>query len=115
MASLKFGCVNANGLNAPWKQGLLLHDLRSLGIDVLAISETRLSDARRFCPIFGDYEIFASPSLPGMGGGVAVLFRKPLGLEVRPIFKYPESKLVVLDVNGSEGGAFRLAAVYAPT
>ena len=46
---------------------------------------------------------------------MAVLFRKGLGLEIRPIFKDPEGKLVVLDVNSSEGGAFRLVAAYAPT
>ena len=115
MASLRVGCVNARGLKSPWKQGRLLNDLRSFGMDVVAVSETRISDTHDFAPTFDDYEIFASLSRPGMGGGVAVLFRRGLGLQVRTIFLDPEGKSVVLDVSNGEGDAFRLVAVYAPT
>ena len=82
---------------------------------MVAISETRISEAHSFAPIFDDFEVYASLSRPGSGGGVAVLFRKGLDLEVWTIFLDPNGKLVVLDVRNSEGSAFRLVAVYAPT
>ena len=76
MAVLRVSCVNARGLRYPWKQGRLLNDLRSFDMDVVAVSETRISDTRLFAPTFDGYEIFAPLSQPGMGGGVAVCFGK---------------------------------------
>ncbi len=114
--AIRVGCLNVRGLGSAWKQGHLLNDLRSLNMDVVAITETRISDTRALAPIFDDFEVHASLSRREMGGGgVAVFFRKSLGLEVRKIFLDPDGKLVVLDVDGSEGAAFRLVAVYAPT
>uniref|UniRef100_A0A0L8HAZ2 Uncharacterized protein n=1 Tax=Octopus bimaculoides TaxID=37653 RepID=A0A0L8HAZ2_OCTBM len=52
----------------------------------------------------GNFDIYFSPCLPNMGGGgTAVLFRKSLNLKVRPIFLDPEGRLVVLDVDGTNG------------
>ena len=76
MASLKIGSINARGLGLSWKKGHILNDLKSLGIDVVAISETRVANTRAFLPIFGDYEIYASPCHLGMADGTAVLVRK---------------------------------------
>lgn len=43
------------------------------------------------------------------------LQNKPLDLQIRYMFLESVCLLVLLTVNGSEGGAFRLAVVYAPT
>lgn len=68
--------------------------------------------AASFRAPFDDYEIYVFPCRPKERSGTAILFRKRLGLEISAIFV---GKLVVLDVNSSEGGSLRLVVVYAPT
>lgn len=79
------------------------------GYGRVTISETKIFEKRFFAPIFEDVQIYTSLSRPGM----AVLFRKVLGPEMRPILLDSEGKLVVLNVDSSEGGILRLTAVYA--
>lgn len=38
-----------------------------------------------------------------------VFFQKGLDLKIKAVFRDPEGKLVILDVNNSDGGAFRLS------
>lgn len=89
---------------SPWKQGCLLNDLKSQELDIIAVNETRISNAYALVPMF---------SRPGMGDGVVVLFRKELGLKVKPIFLDTDRRLVVLDVNSREGIVSRLGAKQA--
>lgn len=44
-----------------------------------------------------------------------VVFRKGLDLKIEAVFLDPEGESIVLDVNGSDSGAFKVVAVYAPT
>lgn len=60
-------------LDSVRKQGHLLNDLRSLGLDVFAIIETNISGKYALASIFEDYTIFSSCDLPGASVGVAVL------------------------------------------
>ena len=60
MALLRLGCINARGLWSEWKQGHLLNDLRSLRLDVVAISETRISETSSHALLLNDYEVYAS-------------------------------------------------------
>lgn len=48
------------GLGSAWKQGHLLNDLKSLDMDVVAISETKISGVHSLGPLFDDYEIFST-------------------------------------------------------
>lgn len=94
-------------------QDYLLNDLMVFNLDLAAISEAGSSDSQAIAPIFDDYDLFSSCGLSGADGSVAVLFRKSSGLEVNVIFLVQDDILVVLDVNGSEGGDLRLAVDYA--
>lgn len=46
----------------------------------------------------------------GGGGGNVVLFRGGLDMKIKAVFLDSEGKLVVLNWNGSDGGAFKLLA-----
>ncbi|XP_036360308.1 tectonic-3-like [Octopus sinensis] len=61
-----------------------------ISIDVVAISETRLSNRQMFMPIFGGYQIYLSPCQPEMEGGPTMLFLRGLDLKIRTIFLDPE-------------------------
>lgn len=79
-----------------------------------AVSETRISSTRAFPLMYDEYQIFASVSWLRIGG-LTLLFRTELDLEISSIFQDPDRKLIVLDMSHTEGSVFRLIAVYAPT
>lgn len=89
-------------------KGVSCKSRMSRGLDVIAISESRIYDTRNLASIFEDHEIYASLNRPRMGGGVAVLIRKALNLEVRVIFLDPEDKMAILGVSNSK------VTVYTP-
>lgn len=60
-----------------------------------------------------DYEIFSSCGPSRASGSVALLFPKSLSLKIRAVFMDVGGRLMVRDMNGSEGGAFKLVAIYA--
>lgn len=60
-------CVNVR-LGSSGKQGRLPCCLRSIFMDMITVSETRLSDTCDLTPIFHNFEISALLSQPGMGG-----------------------------------------------
>lgn len=95
-----------------WKEGAFLSDLKSLGLDIVAISETRILGAFILTPIFNNYEIFLSCGLLGLIYQVVVLF---LDIKVQAIYLDSDGESVGLDVSSSKGNAFRLVAVIALT
>lgn len=109
-ATVRVGCINVRDLRSPWKQGRLLNDLRSLDLNVVAVSETRISGAHDLVSIFDDYEIYASFSRPGMEGEWRCCRKAS---KFRRSSWDLEDKLVILDESDSEGSAFRIVVVYA--
>lgn len=87
--------TNVGGLESPWKQG---HMLNKMTVNLVAISETRISDSRDFRSIFSDYEVYSFPSHPEARSKVAVVAQKKLDLAIWTIFLDPERKSVVLDM-----------------
>lgn len=90
----------------------LLNDPRSLDLDVAATSETKVSRKHALASIFVVYLVFSSFGQSETGGGVTVQLWKSINLRLRAIFLDPDGRVVDLDINGSEGSAFRLVVVY---
>lgn len=112
MVTLRLECVKVRRRGSNWKQSHLLNDIRSFDLDVKAINETRISMKYALVTIFKDYGIFLSSALLGTEDSVAVSFQRSLGIKARADFLEAVSRL---DVNGSEGDAFRLVAIYGLT
>lgn len=77
MIVLRVDCINIHGLELSWEQGHLLNDLRWLNLYVIAASGIGISDTRILTRIYDNFEIFTSPSRPGMGWGVSVVQKRP--------------------------------------
>lgn len=61
---------------------------------------------------FDDYQNVASVSRPGIGGRVAVIFRKDLDLMVSSIVQDPEIRSKAIDKSNNEIDVFRMGAAY---
>lgn len=111
----RIGCINFCGLGLPWIQSHLLNDMRSLSVNVAAISE--YSSQRTSSSFSIDTRcFFISLCQPRWNGsGTVVLFRKDLHLKIKAIFFDLEGKSVVLYGSSSNGGAFILVTAYALT
>lgn len=92
MVVFRLGCVNVR------HQGFSL-EMKTSSHSIclwLSISEAIISNVPALVPAYDDYEIFSSSALSVVGGGVKVLFRKSLDLEVKAMFLEPSGMLVVL-------------------
>lgn len=108
---IKIGSINVHGIGSNQKQICLLHDLRSLDIDVCVATKSRLEGSQVFSPLLNVYKKFIFPN--GWGGaGVAVLSKMSLGVQVSRGFLAPEVKLVVLDMTLLSKQSFKLLTVY---
>lgn len=89
---------------------LMSNGVMLFGLSVAAISETRITERKKhfLSPTFEDFK-----PIPFRRSTSAN--PKFLDLKVKAILQDPVRTGGVLDVNGSEGGAFRLVQVYAPT
>lgn len=93
----------------------MFDNLKSLDLDVAVISETRISRKHTLEFIFEAYEILSPCGLSGTSSNAALIFWKSFDTQVQIILLNPDGKVVALNINGSEGGTFRLVATYIIT
>lgn len=96
MDLLRIGNINARGLSSPWKEAIFSTTDWSLSVNIVVISDTRLSDRQAFIHILWGYQICLSLCVLRHieANTTAVLFRSGHDLKVRTIFLNPEGKLL---------------------
>lgn len=111
LVSLNIACLNVCGIGSKLKH-MCIFGLRTHSTNVMVTTETKLNNPRAFSQHLINYEKIMSSCWSSGSGGVVVLFRKSVALELSTIFIDPESKLAVFEVT-YHGKSFMSVAVYA--